>query len=72
MPDAARLQAAHRRACTIGTARDAELRRAIVARVLFDLRAGLTDAPCRGERAAEPAPPAQAVGGRPYFDQETR
>ena len=35
------LAQAHRRACTLPAARDRELRRAIVARVLFDLRAAL-------------------------------
>lgn len=33
---------AHRRACSITSARNADLRRALVARVLFDLKAALT------------------------------
>ncbi len=41
MADAALLAAAHRRACLITSARNAELRRALVARLLFDLRAAL-------------------------------
>lgn len=36
------LAQAHRRACSITSARNADLRRALVARVLFDLRAALT------------------------------
>jgi hypothetical protein len=36
------LAQAHRRACSITSACNADLRRALVARVLFDLRAALT------------------------------
>ena len=33
---------AHRRACSVTSARNADLRRALIARLLFDLRAALT------------------------------
>ncbi len=36
------LAQAHRRACAITSARNADLRRALVARVLFDLKVALT------------------------------
>jgi|GEM_PF-5165777 len=49
MADAALLAAAHRRACLITSARNAELRRALVARLLFDLRAGLKTTPPQKE-----------------------
>ena len=64
MADAALLAAAHRRACLITSARNAELRRAclitsarnaelrraLVARLLFDLRAGLKTTSDRKEK----------------------
>lgn len=75
MADAALLAAAHRRACLITSARNAELRRALVARLLFDLRAGLTSrsAELPAQQMAGRAPHgAQAVEGRHHFDREQR
>jgi hypothetical protein len=46
------LRQAHRRALSLRTARDPELRRAIVARVLFELRSG-TAAAAAAQRPAE-------------------
>lgn len=41
------LRQAHRRAMSLRTARDAELRRAIIARVLFELKAATQAASAR-------------------------